>query len=194
MPKLVNAEERRQEIADAAGGVVARQGLDTVRFQDVSEELGWTTGVLTHFFKNKDDLLQEVLHQTIAQALKNGLSDPSVGEGLSVESLEGWLPIDAKRLKVWRIWMAFSSSGQFATRFAKERATYYRELTRVLKKALQYGIDTGQFRHGLNVPLEADSLIAFIDGIGARVALGEPWDAHYQRKLVASYLANLEGA
>ena len=58
MPKLVDHEKRRNEIARATWVVVQRLGTERFRLRDIADEVGFTTGVLTHYFNDKSSLIR----------------------------------------------------------------------------------------------------------------------------------------
>ena len=57
MPKVVDIQERRAELAAAAAQLIARAGVGAATLRDVAAEAGWTTGALTHYFADKRELL-----------------------------------------------------------------------------------------------------------------------------------------
>lgn len=77
-PQLV-----RQRLLDATAGIAATQGVGAVTIQSVAQAAGVTKGGLFHHFANKDDLIQEVIRQQIAQV------DVMVDEALTQDSGHG---------------------------------------------------------------------------------------------------------
>ena len=64
MPKLVDKDARRRELAQAAIAAIVERGLDNVRLVDVAAQAGCTTGALQHFFgpsAGKDAVLRLAL-------------------------------------------------------------------------------------------------------------------------------------
>ncbi len=57
MPRVVNHDERREEIAEAAWRVIERHGPDGANLRKIASEAGHTTGVITHYFRNKRQLM-----------------------------------------------------------------------------------------------------------------------------------------
>jgi AcrR family transcriptional regulator len=57
MPKVVDHEQRREELAAAVWRIASRDGLDAVTIRAVANEAGWSTGALHHYFADKEDLL-----------------------------------------------------------------------------------------------------------------------------------------
>ena len=57
MPKVVDHEERRAELAAAVWRLASREGLEAVTVRRVAEEAGWSTGALVHYFADKEELI-----------------------------------------------------------------------------------------------------------------------------------------
>lgn len=58
MPKVVDHEARRVQIADAALRVIAREGLHRASVRAVIAEAGLSSGAVRHYFDSHDDLLR----------------------------------------------------------------------------------------------------------------------------------------
>lgn len=58
MPKIVDHEQRRAELAAALWRVVGRAGMAGATVRTVAEEAGWSMGALRHYFATQDELLQ----------------------------------------------------------------------------------------------------------------------------------------
>src|ERR1700684_3087916 len=61
MPKEVDHDARRRELADAASRVSARTGLSATTLAQVAEESGWSIGSIRYYFPNKDELIASAL-------------------------------------------------------------------------------------------------------------------------------------
>ena len=66
MPKIVDHDQRRRELAQAAWNVIADSGIDGATTREIAREAGYSTGVLAHYFERKDDILLEALHMSHA--------------------------------------------------------------------------------------------------------------------------------
>src|SRR5690606_7429774 len=63
MPKKIDHDERRRDIARAAIAVIGEQGIDNTRLVDVARAANATTGTITHYFEDKDAVLLAALDQ-----------------------------------------------------------------------------------------------------------------------------------
>lgn len=57
MPKIVDHEERRRDLVQAALRIIVRQGLGGATMRDIATEAGFANGVITSYFGTKADLL-----------------------------------------------------------------------------------------------------------------------------------------
>jgi TetR/AcrR family transcriptional regulator, fatty acid metabolism regulator protein len=57
------AVDKRRQILDAAIRVFARQGFHSTRVSDIADEAGVAYGLVYHYFKSKDEVLNEVFSE-----------------------------------------------------------------------------------------------------------------------------------
>jgi TetR/AcrR family transcriptional regulator, fatty acid metabolism regulator protein len=55
--------DKRRQILDAAIRVFARQGFHSTRVSDIADEAGVAYGLVYHYFKSKDEVLNEVFSE-----------------------------------------------------------------------------------------------------------------------------------
>jgi TetR/AcrR family transcriptional regulator, fatty acid metabolism regulator protein len=56
--------DRRQELLDAAVQVFARKGFRAARVGDIAEQAGVAHGLLYHYFRSKDEVLETIFRDT----------------------------------------------------------------------------------------------------------------------------------
>jgi AcrR family transcriptional regulator len=61
MPRVVDHEARRRELAEAAWRAIVKYGLDGTTTRLIAKESGYSNGVLAHYFESKDEILLEAL-------------------------------------------------------------------------------------------------------------------------------------
>lgn len=114
MPRIVDHDQRRAELAEAAVRVILREGLDGVTVRGVAAEAGFSTGALRHYFANQK-ALQEYVITTVTHRLRDQamprIQRPRSGEppaevvALMIEEL---LPLDAQRREEYALWIAIA--------------------------------------------------------------------------------------
>jgi TetR/AcrR family transcriptional regulator, fatty acid metabolism regulator protein len=60
MAKAAPPADKRRQILDAAIRVFARQGFHATRVSDIADEAGVAYGLVYHYFKSKDEVLNEL--------------------------------------------------------------------------------------------------------------------------------------
>jgi AcrR family transcriptional regulator len=58
VPKLVDREQRRQEILEVTWRLMAARGADAATMREIAREAGYANGALAPYFSNKDELVE----------------------------------------------------------------------------------------------------------------------------------------
>jgi len=191
MPKVVDADERRAEITDAAARLIARAGVGAATLRDVAAEAGWTTGAITHYFDDKRELLLRTFEASLDHRLSLRVQRESAQEepiDALRSSLEGALPVDAASRQHWLVTIAFCSQATGDEELARAQRDAYREFRDHISRLV---VEAG-LADGAHADLVAERLIAAADGIAIQ-ALFDPqhWSARRQRDSLAAATAHV---
>jgi TetR/AcrR family transcriptional regulator, transcriptional repressor of bet genes len=108
MPKLGMGPIRREQICRAAATVISREGFAATTLRKVAEEAGVSTGMLNHYFSNRQDLLTQTLlfvsHRT-QDRLRAAVDGVPSGEKRLLALLDSALADDAPMNESWRVWI-----------------------------------------------------------------------------------------
>jgi AcrR family transcriptional regulator len=63
-PMTERAADRRRDLLDAAVRVFARKGFRAARVGDIAQEAGVAHGLLYHYFRSKDEVLETIFRET----------------------------------------------------------------------------------------------------------------------------------
>ena len=111
MPKIVDHEARREELVEATWRVIARAGMVGATMREIAREAGVSTGILAHYFADKEDLLGFALrlsHRRVYERIHTGTQGLVGLAALRVIMLEA-LPLDQERLLEAQIELNFVS-------------------------------------------------------------------------------------
>jgi AcrR family transcriptional regulator len=192
MPRVVDADQRRADLAAAAIRVIADVGLEGTKLRDVASEAGWTTGALTHYFADKRELLKLAMQSSLEHLHSRHLADIAArGDALTVV-LEQALPLDEDRLRHWKVTLALTTQSWTDTELARIKRRAYRRWRRSIAAALADGIKAGEYVAGLDPETTADELIALVDGVALQ-ALFDPerWPTSKQLDFLNRHVASL---
>jgi AcrR family transcriptional regulator len=173
MPKKVDHEARREELVLAAWRVIAARGIDEVTIREIARESGYSSGVLAHYFENKDDLLAHALrlsHTRISKRYDAEVETPIPADALKAILLDN-LPLDEQRELETRIEMSFwarALRNEALHEIQQQESETLRELLReLLEKAQEDGAIAAE--HDREAVLEV--LGAMIDGLSLHALL-----------------------
>lgn len=184
MPKLVDHDARRAEVATLAQDVICEQGLASLTLRDVAGKGGWSPTAVTHYFRNREDLLVFTLRHSREEARQRVAAAMEAGTDLLQATIEQTLPLDEPRRRQWQVWLAFWGSAVGSPALATVQA----EAQRRFRAQLRAGLEARDFEGDLDH--ESGRLVALVDGIAvqATFAPGE-WPADRQLAQFSNHLS-----
>ncbi len=170
MPKVVDVDGRRAELAAAAAGLIARGGMGAATMRDVAAEAGWTTGALTHYFSDKRELLLYTFRSSLAQRhAAHEVRDRLTPREALVRSLEGALALDEASRRHWMVTIAFCTQAAGDAEMSAAQRDAYREFRDRIAQLTRACVDNTT----AEAQVMAEQLIAAADGIAVQ-ALFDP--------------------
>jgi AcrR family transcriptional regulator len=176
MPKIVDHETRREEIAEALWRVVRRDGIRAASVRTIAAEAGWSAGAVRYYFPDQAGLLGFAMDLVTQRVTRRVEALETKGNPLTVvlRYLEQILPLDAERRAEFDVWLAFMAQAQAETgadslhRHVEKVHNDLRELCGTLLGALA---TAGTLAEGLDLKREVERLHALIDGLALHGAI-----------------------
>jgi AcrR family transcriptional regulator len=194
--KPAAAEDKRRQILDAAVRVFARKGYHASRVSDIAEEAGVAHGLLYHYFKSKDDVLEAVFHENWSVLLDRIASVEETEESATEQLrhvaaivLRTWLHLpDVVRVVI----REFGRSPELAARIGD-----LAQPIEVIQRVIARGIERGEFRHDIDPRVAATVVYGSIDELLTawvldRLPAGEEDVAAAERTLLEVSLLGLQ--
>lgn len=187
-------DDRRIEVSEAAWRVIIREGLDRTSMRAIAQELGSSTGVVTHYFRDKDELTLFALERVFENLLKDMKACAKGRQG--IERLEQMifaaLPFESSGIPGWQVWIAFLGYAIGREKLVQEHRKRYDYLRQIIYQELADLQTAKLIRDDLDLMLEANALIALVDGIGTGVVIN-PGQFHPDQQiyLVQRYIKTL---
>lgn len=189
MPKKIDRDERRRELVQASWDVLCTDGLEGVSLRRVADAADCTTGRIAHYFEGRDELLVASLRMANTQAaarmreIADCEDDPL--KRLRAVLLES-LPLDARRLKEWQVWLSFWAATIGNKDLAGENQKRYREWRTALSSALE------PLAPMKEIDVLAERLVTLVDGLGVGVTLNPTKEMRARAEAeVDAFLKNL---
>jgi AcrR family transcriptional regulator len=169
--KSAALEDKRQQLLGAAVRVFARKGFHASRVGDIAEEAGVAHGLLYHYFKSKNQVLEAVFHEnwSILVARIESVEEteePAADQIRHIAAivLRTWLHLpDVVRVVI----QEFGRSPELGERIG--------ELTLpidALRRVIARGIERGEFRKDIDPAFAATVVYGSIDELLTAWVLG----------------------
>jgi TetR/AcrR family transcriptional regulator, transcriptional repressor of bet genes len=163
MPKIVDHDERRDQIALVACRVVAENGFDQATIVRIAREAGYTTGMVAHYFDTKQDIIIAAL-RLVLRRIEERLTKPSTD---LLTLLSEALPIDEQRFIECAFWSAFWGQVSADKKLKRINAWVHREYMRLYERCLSEGWDIWPQLSPATREQVLGSVVAFINGLTA---------------------------
>ncbi len=168
MPKLVDHDLRRTEIAQATWTAVQDIGLERLRLRDIADEVGFTTGVFAHYFRDKDSVLRYAFNLAYQQTENQILRDnQDVGSGLErlKNALVALVPDKKRPETVAFISMCFGIRGINDPLLTSDYKKTRKKYARLIKVYLNDAIANGEICIAKSPEELLDFVFALLDGV-----------------------------
>lgn len=156
-------DDARLAIAKATCTLVAEEGLDHVSLRRIASHLGSTTGYITHYYADKDALLEAALVTALDE-----LTPRDVGWSANLEewidAAIGSLPHNGEPQQFWRVLIAFQAASLTSARLAGVLRGYIGDRLANLADHLSGHLDGPPPRPQLEDL--ARSIFVFVSGLG----------------------------
>ncbi|MFF7411914.1 TetR/AcrR family transcriptional regulator [Streptomyces lydicus] len=180
MPKRVDHEERRTQIAEALVRVAGRRGLHAVGMREVAAEAGVSLRLVQYYFETKEKLLLYGLRQLagqlgarVAERLRAAGDNP--GPRATIEALlRESLPTDEESRTFHLVYTSYAvlsvtDEALAAQPFTDDPDAAEDAVTRLLQQAQ----DAGLTARDMDARGEAAGLLAMSAGLGTSILVGQ---------------------
>lgn len=166
--------ERRAQILDAAGSVIAERGICDTRVADIAEQVGISPALILYYFPSKERLLAEALafrdEQFFAEMTSRLAGVERAADRLAELITASCPPSPVDAGEEWLLWLELWARARHDPALAAARARMDREFRDLIARIVRLGVDAGEF-----APVDAEEvalhLSALIDGLAIQVML-----------------------
>jgi AcrR family transcriptional regulator len=183
MPKIVDPEARRREVAEAVFRVARRDGLEQASLRNVAAEAGLAIGSVRHYFGGQADIMIFAMRYFAERAgermrLRAGrlaVPDPAAPPAEHVAAMEALfaelLPLDDVRREEAEVWLAFIVGARTRPELRPLAREMQDDLRSVAVRVLEAARRVGVLRPGLDIGVEAARVHALVDGLTLHAVL-----------------------
>jgi AcrR family transcriptional regulator len=183
VPKRVDHEERRRQIADALLRTAATRGLHATGMREVAAEAGVSLRLVQYYFGTKEELLLAAMQHLASRFSERGMArikrlketeNPVTPRSIIAAILTEALPADDERRTftvVYTAYLALSLSDPALAISPLARNSSI--VSDVIAAQLRAAQAAGDMPAGLDPDLEAISLLTMSAGLGTSVIAGQ---------------------
>ncbi len=176
MPKIVDHDARREEIAQALWRVVRRDGMRAASVRTVAAEAGWSAGAVRYYFPDQDGLIafaMDLVSRRVTERI-TAIEPSGTPIEIALRYLEEVIPLDIERRAEFDIWLSFTAQAQ-----AESGASVLRDLLTPINQGLRELCErlivslseAGVLRPNLALDVETERLHAIVDGLSLHAAV-----------------------
>jgi len=133
VPKIVDHDQRREEIAHVACRVVATHGFEKATVARIARASGYTTGMVAHYYDSKQEIILAAL-RLILLRIEQRLTRRSTRDGDLLQVLSEALAVDDQRFTECAFWMAFWGQVSANRRLKKLNTWVHHEYMRLFTR------------------------------------------------------------
>jgi AcrR family transcriptional regulator len=184
MPRIVNHDDRRRQICDALLDTVADAGLNGATIRAVADRSGWSTGVIGHYFRGRQDLLLGGLRRAAEILAEHNTRVLDTLDGLQAleQILEGSVPLDGRRLALSRIFFFFFVEAMTDPALRQEVETYLVGWRKSVARAIKRAQEAGDIPPDVNRKAIAIDLVGLVDGLSIHALVDDAIMTHLREQ------------
>lgn len=172
MPRPDVSIERKQQILQVAEHVFAREGLTNARMEQIAAEADLSVGILYHYFKDKDDLIYQLLVALTEQDLAT-YPEMLQTPGSARQKLEQMFTHELERaLALAPLFYALYARALVTPEMRAHLRTYYDQYLAMFTALVEQGVAQGEFCP-LDAVAAAYTLLALYMGLVETATLHE---------------------
>lgn len=193
MPKLIDHDSRREEIAEATWRVIHAEGISGVSIRTVAAEAGISTGSVRHVFPSKTDLLvhaTELVGRRARARIQRHLDEPDPRR-LVLSVVEELLPLDDQRRAEMEVTVALVAEAPGNDRVRQVRDASYEAVREVCRHLVARLHRDGLTAPALDVEAAATALHAVVDGLALHLLINP--DPSFRQQALGVIEAAVDG-
>ncbi|NMF01463.1 TetR/AcrR family transcriptional regulator [Aneurinibacillus aneurinilyticus] len=180
MPKLIDHEERRKQIAEATWDVILEQGMEGATVRNIAKKAGLSLGALRHYFSTQEELLvytmKLVKEKATARINKISIQDLHPKEKVLKIILE-IVPINDETMAEMKVWFTFTAYFRHKKNIFDAQ---HDGIFIAVQKLVDYLDQMNLLKKNLDIEIEIEKLYALIDGLALHAML-EPQRVNKER-------------
>jgi len=171
LPKVVDHDARKKQIIASASRMIATHGYENLTLRALAADMEITTGMITHYFKSKDEILfaaLQAVHDRFYSRASSAIGDRKGLEAIR-SRMQASIPLTPSVRQDWAIIFHFWASATSKPVFARFMSDEHKRLQTMDIANLKYAQEQGEIGSHLVLERVAEQLDAMTTGIGGSI-------------------------
>lgn len=173
MPKIVNHEQKRKMIADAAWVIIKEEGIEKASIRKVAAEARMSSGALRHYFSTQDEMLLFIMNYYLEKGEERSLNrDWSENPLQAVEEvLLELVPIDEEKKIETTVWFILALRSLTSSTLKEKKDEMTNGTYDLANSLIEILVVKGWLSNSVHKELEKYRLSALIEGLSIHALL-----------------------
>ncbi len=155
-------EAKRKELLHAASTVIAQEGYANASLRKVAKHAGYTTGAVTYYFANKEELVVALMESAFDRF--DAMLESARESGDILAPFESWIRLTDRSTRFWPATSELLAQGRHEPAFAEVISRRYARYRRLLAAIVKDAQERGAVRNDIPADILTDQLVAMGDG------------------------------
>lgn len=173
MPKIVNHEEKRKLIAEAAWKIIKEEGVEKASIRKVAAGAGMSAGALRHYFSTQDEMLLFIMDYYLEEGKKRSQDKKWSENPLRAveEVLLELVPIDKEKNIETSVWWIFALRSLSSEKLKVKKDEMTNGTYELARSMIELLVLQGIISNSIDVEIEQNRLTALIEGLSIHALL-----------------------
>lgn len=169
MPKIVNHNNQKEIIAEAAWRVIRNVGIENASVRKIAQEAGISSGALQHYFNSQSQLLEFAMKMVVERVEQRFANISKQVSAITLsnakELLLNLMPMDKDRELEMEIWLSLTVKAFHEPSLSEISQGTYSLIYQTILAMLKQLDEAHLLKRGLNLEMEAKRLHILLDGL-----------------------------
>jgi len=194
MPKIVDHEQQKIKVAEAAWRVIRRAGIENASVRNVAQEAGISPGSMRHYFSTQAELFSfsmSLVSERVVARVSSLSFDRPIPE-VAKDVLRELVPLNEESRPEMEVWLAFVSKSLSEPSLRDHADRVYEELRNTMFFIVRGLVQYGFAPKNLNIEEETERIQVFVDGVALHgVTYPDRMTPARMEKLLDEYIDSL---
>ncbi len=194
MPKIVDHEQQKIKVAEAAWRVIRQSGIENASVRNVAQEAGISPGSMRHYFSTQSELFLFSMNLVSERANARIAAlpfDRPIPEYVR-DMLRELLPLNEEKRSEMEVWLAFMSRSIWDAALHDLAKRVYNEMNQGMIRTVAALAQQGLLGKDMDAEEEGRRMQVFVDGIALHGLLyPESMTPEKMDRLLDQYLEEL---